>query len=179
MHRIPSTIYTILTLVSLLALGGVTIHLLDNFGELIRDGDMEIDGNTLGGSTPDLLHGLSISVLVLAIIYVAYFSREWYKADHESMSDKQRRFWVTVLISMIVGITVASMNLRLVEDFGHSDLSLEYDPPHPQPGDDYKLRGHYAMGLYGAAITMIVLSGGSLAWFAYELLNDRNHVVVI
>jgi multisubunit Na+/H+ antiporter MnhB subunit len=159
------SLFTSLTLASIITTGGLTINLTENFGNLANDGKVkqEVDGDKLVGSYGNAVTGMSAVVIGLSALYLIFFVYGWYKKRGDKEARMQRVYWVVMLLAVLLGVASAAVNLNLTENY----LSIDDLEPSPNPivtGENYKLRGSYGTATLGMAAASLGMGGIAFLW---------------
>jgi len=161
------SLFTGLTLASIITTGGLTINLVENFGTLADQGKVkqEVDGDKLVGSYGNAVTGMSAVVIGLSALYLIFFVYGWYKKRDDKDARMQRVYWLVMLLAVILGVASAGVNLNLTERYSSID-DLE---PNPNPiitGENYKLRGSYGTATLGMAAASLSMGGVAFLWMS-------------
>jgi hypothetical protein len=174
------TVFTALTLASIVTTGGITLNLTENFGTLAQDGHLkqEISGDRLVGTYGNAVTGMSAVVVGLGALYLVLFIYGWYVNRKEKAANIQQVYWVVMLLAILLGITSAAVNLNLTENF-FSLSTISWDPLPVVPGQNYKLRGAYGKATMAMAATSLGVSSLAMMWMlgliSYNSYQQRHH----
>ena len=160
---VAGSMFTGLTLASIITTGGLVINLTQNFGTLANNGDVlqEAGGNRLVGTYGNAVTGMSAVVVGLSALYLIFYMYGWYKMRGNRTVGVQRVYWTVILLSVMLGVAAAGINLNLTENFGGIS-NLEFSPAVPVPGTNYQLAGSYGTATLAMAATSLSMAG--LAW---------------
>jgi hypothetical protein len=170
-----TSMFTGLTLASIITTGALTMNLTENFGTLANNGSIkqEINGNKLVGSYGNALTGMSAVVIGLSGLYLILFMYRWYKMRHDKVANIQRIYYLVIFLGVILGVASAAVNLNLVENYG-SINDLEPSPNPIVPGQNYQLRGSYGTATLGMAISSTVMAGIAFLWMVGLWMKNWN-----
>lgn len=163
----PTSLITTAALGSIVVTGTLSIHLVENYGRLATDGDIELqsDGDRLVGDYADALTAMSAVVVVLAFLYILYFayhSRK-YRGTFSDMPLSEKLHKLMILLSVLLGVTSSGLNLNLTENFsGVENLEVT---------TDRKLRGSYGKAVLGMSAASAGVSGITLAWMGFTAIG--------
>lgn len=170
------SVFTGLTLASIITTGGLTLNLTENFGNLADNGSVkqEVDSGRLVGSYGNAVTGMSAVVIGLSAIFLVFFTFGWYRKRKNKEARGQYVYWVFLLLAVVLGICSAGVNLGLTENYGSLD-SITPDPDPPVAGENYKLRGPYGNATLGMAATSLGVAGIALIWMMGMYFQHLTH----
>jgi hypothetical protein len=159
------SVFTGLTLASIITTGGLVINLTENFGNLANDGQVkqEVLGDKLVGPYGNAVTGMSAVVIGLSALYLVFFIYGWYRTRHSKEANIQRIMYTVMVLAMLLGICSAAVNLNLTENY-LSISNLEPDPNPVVPGENYKLRGSYGTATLGMASASLAVASIAFLW---------------
>jgi len=182
-------VFTGLSLASVIATGGLTMNLTENFGNLAKTGSIkqEINGNKLVGTYGNALMGMSAVVVALSGLYLILFFYKWYqemkKVQNRNGLNKnqwhqftlQKIFYLVSFFAILLGVASAAVNINLLDNYGGiNDLSTSPDPI--VPGQNYKLRGAYGTATLGMAIASTSMASLAFLWIFVIGIRNWNTV---
>jgi multisubunit Na+/H+ antiporter MnhB subunit len=169
------SLFTGLTLASIITTGGLTLNLTENFGKLANNGSVkqEIDGDRLVGTYGNAVTGMSAVVVGLSALYLIFFIYGWYQKRGDREARMQRVYWVVMLLAVVLGVASAGVNLNLTENFLVID-DVETDPNPVVPGENYKLRGSYGTATLSMSAVSLGVAGLAFIWMGGLYLNHWN-----
>jgi hypothetical protein len=152
--NVSDSLYTLLTLGSIITTGALTINLTENFGTLAKNGDIkqQISGSNLVGSYGNALTAMSLTTIVLCAIYLVVFIWGILKLRNKTDSKISKMILSSMLLIVLTGIASSALALNLTENF-ISVEGIETSPNFPSNGENYKLRGTYGKATLGMACT--------------------------
>lgn len=115
-----------LTAASVIAMGGLSLYLTENYSEMLNDGRVSTTepGDNLRGTYADAFLGVSILVVVLIALCMfacAYAmgceAGKGNKAAGQKMSNVKRFFKWAMGGTLVFGLVAAAMNINVVENF--------------------------------------------------------------
>lgn len=159
------SLFTGLTMASIITTGGLTINLTENFGNLANNGQVrqEVDGDRLVGTYGNAVTGMSAVVIGLGALYLMFFIYGWYKKRNDRNIKVQKIYWLVMLLATLLGVSSAAVNLNLTENF-LSIGNLETVPNPVVDGQNYKLRGSYGTATLGMASASLGMSSIAFLW---------------
>lgn len=171
-----STVTAGITMVGILVTGAMSINLIEQFGNLEYHEQVRqvSTGSSLEGEYADALSGLAFFVLVISALYLALLIyvmvKHYRQPEHHRESPLIKVYWVLIILSLMMGLTSAALDVHLVDQFNKlvADGDLKTDPLKPIRGENFKLRGAYGKATLGLAIVSLIcsaLSLGGLIWF--------------
>lgn len=166
------SMFTGLTLASIITTGGLTINLTENFGKLANDGSVkqEVDGNRLVGVYGNVVTCMSSVVIGLSALYLVFFIYGWYQKRGDREARLQRVYWLVMLLAVVLGVASAGVNLNLTENFLAID-DVVTDPNPVVPYENYKLRGSYGMATLSMASISLGMAGLAFIWMGGLYIN--------
>lgn len=170
MSDTAGALFTGLTLASIITTGGLVINLTENFGTLANNGDVQqettngVPGERLVGTYGNAVTGMSAVSVALAGLYLIFYIFNWYRTRSNRDASLQRVYLTVVLLSVMLGVASAGVNLGLTSTFATlvSDNNVVTDPNPVVAGENYKLRGSYGTATLGMASASLGMAG--LAW---------------
>ena len=159
------SLFTGLTMASIITTGGLTINLTENFGNLANNGQVrqEVDGDRLVGTYGNAVTGMSAVVIGLGALYLMFFIYGWYKKRNDRNIKVQKIYWLVMLLATLLGVSSAAVNLNLTENF-LSIGNLETVPNPVVDGQNYKLRGSYGTATLGMASASLGMASIAFLW---------------
>lgn len=163
--EIAGTVFTGLSMASIITMSGLTINLTENFGNLALDESIkqETTGPRLVGAYGNAVTGMSSVVIGLSLMYIGFFAYGMYRRRYRKTPNIQKVYWVVMMLAIAMGIVSASINLNLTENYQNID-NLSTDPNPVIPGENYRLRGVYGTATLGLNIASLALSFVAFVW---------------
>jgi len=173
MADLAGTLFTALTLGAIVTTDSLAINLTQNFGNLATSGQIKTSGSQLTGSFGNALTGMSAVVIGLGALYICFYIYGVYKLRGNKIALQQKIYWLIILLSVVIGISAASVDLYLTENYDNIN-SLATHPTQPIPGQNYSLVGSYGIATTTMASISLGFSGISVIWLVVMLIRNWN-----
>ena len=146
-----------LTLVAGLAGGGLTLYLIENYGQLSKHGHVRIEGNRLTGQLADAIRVMSILTVLFVVACIVYVTKLY--AHNRALAKM-------FIVALVFSVIAAGLNLHLVEHIGDATLDVE-------TGD--KIRGGFGEKVLAFNAVNTSASGLTFMWMNHFVTTPSAH----